>query len=868
MAGPDDDFVRWRSAADVAALARVYDTAAPALLRLALHHVRHPATAEDLVQSTFLAAIDGAARYDATRPLLGWLVGILLNQAKWLQRREGRAIEPQRLPDRMPDDPLAKAHAAEFTAQCDEAIANLPEVYRPVLRLHLAHEMTAAEIARALDRPPGTVRSQITRGLELLRAALPAGVALAAFAVLTPGPGLAAVRDVVLAAGTAKAAGVATLAAIATKTVVGAVAMKKTVIGGACALGLAAATWLLLLGPSDSGDRLPGVLPAPIAGAKGGNDTQGATAPSDAAGAARTRADAGTATVTWLLRGTVTTSAGEPASEAAVRVHVCYGGDPEELAEVRARPDGSYAVDLEPLRALAPIDLDRAALSVSALQTGHLRSETRLALPHRDPAQPVTLVQDLRLTLGAVVAGRVVDTHGSPVVGARVTLHPDAVTNDRIDATDSDARGRFRLSHAVACTGIVLAEHAAHGRAETSCGLEVGTDAALPDLVLQPRGRIRAHVVFADGEPAPGIAVGVYEPDDESTSVSHATTDRFGDLEVQTLVPGRYRLHVWSHGNVPQPSPIVTTDGDPTTIVLVGVHLLRFSWQDERGRALRPMTVGYKTWPADNQAAAAFAAGARWTTQLEAQAGSGAGSVRSLLLGSGMWIRVHAEHRDAHAEAMLEAAPPRNVIDTTLVLRESPRNATLRLRLGGADANAVGKVLIRLRQLFLGAPGSYDLEPESAGDELLVRWHPGTYRLELEPKETGTEFGWFAPFQQQVELRANDTTTLALALPIGGRVRLHLHVPDPASRAPVVGLRVATPAADDAPRRRRFIQTTKDGWVELGDPPPGVPLLWPPVLPPGGHALTVQSRDYREEVLGCVVSARAVTDVHVWLQPR
>jgi DNA-directed RNA polymerase specialized sigma24 family protein len=42
---------------DLAELAAVYDEAAPGLLRLALHRVRQSATAEDLAQTTFLAAI-------------------------------------------------------------------------------------------------------------------------------------------------------------------------------------------------------------------------------------------------------------------------------------------------------------------------------------------------------------------------------------------------------------------------------------------------------------------------------------------------------------------------------------------------------------------------------------------------------------------------------------------------------------------------------------------------------------------------------------------------------------------------------------------------------------------------------------------
>ncbi|HEU4417924.1 MAG TPA: sigma-70 family RNA polymerase sigma factor, partial [Planctomycetota bacterium] len=244
MARPEDRcFVRWRAAGDADALARVFDLAAPALLRIALHHVRHPALAEDLVQTTFLAAIERAAAYDPARPLLAWLVGILHNQAKWAARRDGRVVDAARLPERAAGDPLAAAQAAEFTAQVDEGIEQLPEIYRPVLRLHLAHELSAVEIAHALGRPSGTVRSQIVRGLELLRAALPAGAALAAFAVLTPARGVAAMREAVLAAGRVRTATVAAAAAGATvlATTMG---IKKVLLGAACALACGAGAWV------------------------------------------------------------------------------------------------------------------------------------------------------------------------------------------------------------------------------------------------------------------------------------------------------------------------------------------------------------------------------------------------------------------------------------------------------------------------------------------------------------------------------------------------------------------------------------------------------------------------------------------------
>src|SRR5688572_6629259 len=47
-------FLRWRERGDAEALGEVFDRTAPELLRVALHVVRDPAEADDLLQATFL----------------------------------------------------------------------------------------------------------------------------------------------------------------------------------------------------------------------------------------------------------------------------------------------------------------------------------------------------------------------------------------------------------------------------------------------------------------------------------------------------------------------------------------------------------------------------------------------------------------------------------------------------------------------------------------------------------------------------------------------------------------------------------------------------------------------------------------------
>lgn len=868
MVRPEDQaFVRWRNAGDADALAQVYDLAAPALLRLALHHVRHPATAEDLVQATFVAAIQNAGGYDPARPLLGWLVGILHNQAKWLQRREGRAVDAARLPDRAPGDPLAAAQSAEFTAQCDEAIEGLPEAYRPVLRLHLKHELGAAEIAHALGRPPGTVRSQITRGLELLRAALPAGIALAAFALLTPGRGLAAVREVVLATGRAQAATVLATAAT-TKAIVGGVTMKEALFGVAALFALATGAWWFTAGRADGAPGAPLAAAPAAAVAPVPAPDAGAGAESPAAFAPPLRAPALPASASWQLVGRVVDSAEQAVANAVVRVVMSFEGEAEALAEARSGTDGRYTVDFEALRALPPIDLDRAELTARIDVPGQLPVDTRVALPHRDPAQNLVVVLDAQVRPYAVLAGRVVDDQGTPVAGAQVSLRSVADGGGTSIDADTDAQGRYRFGLPAAAAVAVTAEHNSFGRAQARCELAMGQD-HVADLVLRASSTLRARVTFEDGEPVRDVSVGVYERGSSGSTVAMADTDRDGWITVRTLEPGSYQLRAQSLADDAMPSPVVATHEDPATIVLAGIHQVRFRFQDDAGRSLRPMDVGCGRWPAEKAAAAAaFAAGAALTEELEDGFLNAAGALPSLLVSRGAWVRVHASHRDAHGEAMLQVLPPQNVYDVVVTLRELVRSATLRLNLASADAAGAGDVAVELNQLHLGVPGCYELECERTGASLLARWYPGRYRLEVKPKATGSELGWFAPFAQVVELRRNEETVLDEVVRVGGRVRLHVHAPDPAQRDEIEDFAVETPAAMGVPGWRTFVQTRPDGWSRSGSAPANVPLLWWPVLPPGQHALTIRSRDYAEQTVHVTIEPRAATDAHVWLQPR
>ncbi len=196
-------FVRFQSSGNPQDLGQVFDATASELLRVANHLIQDVHLAEDLVQATFLAAIQDRHRYNPEVDAIAWLLGILTNLAHEKRRSLGRIIRGDRLPVKDSGEASAAAEAHELSQSVIEAIAKLPEVYQPVMNLNLRHGLNAAQIAVSLKRPSGTVRTQLVRGLELLRKALPASIIAGSVVLTSPASGLAAMRELVVAKATA-----------------------------------------------------------------------------------------------------------------------------------------------------------------------------------------------------------------------------------------------------------------------------------------------------------------------------------------------------------------------------------------------------------------------------------------------------------------------------------------------------------------------------------------------------------------------------------------------------------------------------------------------------------------------------------------
>src|SRR5262245_13893260 len=128
----------------------------------------HTHDAEDVTQEVFLRVFRSLGRWDHTRPLRPWVLGIAVNRCRTGVVRRGRGPELadylHQTPDHRPAD-----DSAELRTEIRAAVDELREEYREVFILFHEHGQSYEEIAEDVGRPVGTVKTWLHRArLELL----------------------------------------------------------------------------------------------------------------------------------------------------------------------------------------------------------------------------------------------------------------------------------------------------------------------------------------------------------------------------------------------------------------------------------------------------------------------------------------------------------------------------------------------------------------------------------------------------------------------------------------------------------------------------------------------------------------------------
>lgn len=135
---------------------------------LCVRLLRHRQDAEDVAQEVFLRVFRSLRRWDASRPLKPWVMGITVNRCRtWMARRPRRPEPVDYLQDTLPGP--APDDSAELVAGIQAALGELRLEYRTVFVMFHEQGLPYEDIALALDRPVGTVKTWLHRArVEML----------------------------------------------------------------------------------------------------------------------------------------------------------------------------------------------------------------------------------------------------------------------------------------------------------------------------------------------------------------------------------------------------------------------------------------------------------------------------------------------------------------------------------------------------------------------------------------------------------------------------------------------------------------------------------------------------------------------------
>jgi RNA polymerase sigma-70 factor (ECF subfamily) len=191
-------------AGDEAAFMELVDAWGPAMLRLARQFTPSRAVAEEVVQETWVAVLDGLDRFEGRSSLKTWVMRILVNRAKTRGARERRTVPFAALAsdessgefEAVPADrflsadharwphhwaaplprwetlPEGAVQSAETLAVIHDAIEALPPAQRTVILLRDIEGWDGPQVSNALDITETNQRVLLHRARSKVRAAL------------------------------------------------------------------------------------------------------------------------------------------------------------------------------------------------------------------------------------------------------------------------------------------------------------------------------------------------------------------------------------------------------------------------------------------------------------------------------------------------------------------------------------------------------------------------------------------------------------------------------------------------------------------------------------------------------------------------
>jgi RNA polymerase sigma-70 factor (ECF subfamily) len=152
------------------------------LFRVTRAILRNDADAEDAVQQAYLSAYQRLGQFAGAAQFSTWLTRIAIHASLARLRKDRHRIEvvsdgprQEEMMSKLPspsENPEETVGRRELTALLEQAIDELPEIYRVVIMMRQVQQLSTAETAECLEVTEEVVKVRLHRATGMLRAAL------------------------------------------------------------------------------------------------------------------------------------------------------------------------------------------------------------------------------------------------------------------------------------------------------------------------------------------------------------------------------------------------------------------------------------------------------------------------------------------------------------------------------------------------------------------------------------------------------------------------------------------------------------------------------------------------------------------------
>ncbi len=168
MSAEDAILVRRCLKGDESAILALVERYQADVFGLCMRLLHHRQDAEDVAQEVFLRVFRSLKRWDSSRPFKPWVMGITVNRCRtWLTQRVKRPELVDYLHETIaaqpPDD------SKELVQEIQTALREMRWEYRSVFVMYHERGLPYEDIAAAIEKPVGTVKTWLHRArLEVL----------------------------------------------------------------------------------------------------------------------------------------------------------------------------------------------------------------------------------------------------------------------------------------------------------------------------------------------------------------------------------------------------------------------------------------------------------------------------------------------------------------------------------------------------------------------------------------------------------------------------------------------------------------------------------------------------------------------------